>query len=125
MAVTGRQPSQCRTCGVACRLHQGNGYILAETGGAEEITLTQSQIPAHNHVLAASGDSTAALSASPVGNVLATPSSLDLYRAGAPGAAMNPGMIAPFGGSQPHSNMQPYLCVSFIISLYGIFPSPT
>ena len=35
---------------------------------------------------------------------------------------MAPTAIAPVGGSQPHTNFQPYLCVNFIISLFGIFP---
>ena len=38
---------------------------------------------------------------------------------------MNPVAIGPVGGSQPHTNFQPYLCIDFIISLFGIFPSPT
>jgi microcystin-dependent protein len=40
-------------------------------------------------------------------------------------APMNAGIISPVGGSQPHSNFQPYLCINFIISLFGIFPSQT
>ncbi|MGZ8246898.1 phage tail protein, partial [Methylomagnum sp.] len=48
-----------------------------------------------------------------------------IYRAGNPSMTLNPSSVSPVGGSQPHQNMQPYLCVDFIISLYGIFPSPT
>lgn len=106
-------------------LHQGNGYILAEAGGAEAVTLSQNQIPAHNHFLTANADPTAELSPDPSGKVLAMPTSLDLYRTGTPGTGMQPGMLAPTGASQPHYNMQPFLCVNFIISLFGIFPSPT
>jgi microcystin-dependent protein len=105
-------------------IHQGNGYILAETGGAEEITLTVNQIPAHSHALLASSGN--ASSASPQNGVLAQPSSVDLYRpAATPNSNMSPNVIGAVGGSQPHTNMQPYLGISFIISLFGIFPSPT
>lgn len=106
-------------------IHQGNGFILAESGGAEEITLTTNQIPAHNHPLLAT--STLASSASPQGNVLAQSrqAGIDLYIEDTPTVSMAAQSISSVGGSQPHSNFQPYLCVSFIISLFGIFPSPT
>lgn len=104
-------------------IHQGNGFILAETGGAEEITLTVSQMPAHSHPMLAS--SSTAIQTTPSTTVLATPTVVDLYRAGGADTPLAPQSISPIGGSQPHSNFQPYLCVSFIISLFGIFPSPT
>jgi microcystin-dependent protein len=105
-------------------IHQGNGFILAETGGVETVTLTVQQIPAHNHApIAATNNGTAT---NPGGNLLATStSSIQPYIEEGPSAAMNPQMIGPVGGSQPHTNFQPYLCVDFIISLFGIFPSPT
>jgi microcystin-dependent protein len=104
-------------------LHQGNGFILAETGGAEEITLTVQQIPAHSHPMLAS--SATAGQTTPQTNVLATPTVVDLYRAGAASSPMAPQAVSSVGGSQPHTNFQPYLCINFIISLFGIFPSPT
>jgi microcystin-dependent protein len=105
-------------------LHQGNGFILAETGGAEEITLTVNQIPAHSHPLLASGD--AGSTTSPQNNVVSkTDGTILLYISDPPTGNMNPAAISPTGGSQPHTNFQPYLCVDFIISLFGIFPSPT
>lgn len=103
-------------------LHQGNGFILAETGGAEEITLTVQQIPAHSHPLLASSGN--ASDNNPNNNVLATPTS-DIYITSSPFANMSPSSISSVGGSQPHTNFQPYLCINFIISLYGIFPSPS
>lgn len=105
-------------------LHQGNGFILAETGGAEEITLTVNQIPAHSHALLASSGN--AGGQAPQNSVLAQPSNVDLYRpAATPNATMAANAVSATGGSQPHSNLQPYLGISFIISLFGIFPSPT
>lgn len=103
-------------------LHQGNGFILAETGGAEEITLTVSQIAAHSHPMLATND--VPTSSSP-GNNLTGQAAAKLYRAGSPSVLLSPGAVSPTGGSQPHTNFQPYLCVDFIISLFGIFPSPT
>lgn len=103
-------------------IHQGNGFILAETGGVEEVTLTAPQIPAHSHPLRASAD--IPTSSSPSGAVTGQ-AAAKFYRAGTAATALNPAIITSVGGSQPHSNMQPYLCVNFIISLYGIFPSPT
>ena len=104
-------------------LHQGNGFILAETGGAETVTLTVNQIPAHTHPMLASANS--AVQTTPQTTVLATPTVIDLYRVGIANSAMAPQAISSVGGSQPHDNFQPYLCVNFIISLFGLFPSPT
>ena len=104
-------------------LHQGNGLILAETGGAEEITLTVNQIPAHSHPLL--GSTNNGTQAAPANNVLASSTIVTPYAQETPADGMAPTAIGPVGGSQPHTNFQPYLCVDFIISLFGIFPSPT
>src|SRR5215207_8706798 len=104
-------------------IHQGNGFILAETGGAEEITLTVNQIAAHSHPLLASTD--AGSNSNPTNNVTANSASIDLYIEDAASANLNLSAVTSVGGSQPHTNFQPYLCVDFIISLFGIFPSPT
>lgn len=104
-------------------LHQGNGFILAETGGAEEITLTISQIPAHSHPMVAS--TAAGQQSNPSGLVLAATTGADIYSGDTPTGIMAAQSVSPVGGSQPHTNFQPYLCVNFIISLFGLFPSPT
>lgn len=104
-------------------LHQGNGFTLAETGGAEEITLTVSQIPAHAHPLLVS--SHVAVDPNPGDSVLADSPVNDAYSPDGSNVNMAPTSISSVGGSQPHTNFQPYLCVDFIISLFGIFPSPT
>jgi microcystin-dependent protein len=105
-------------------IHQGNGFILAETGGAEEITLTVAQIPAHSHPLLATGG--AGNTTAPAGAVLAqTDGTIFPYISESPNLNLNAAAITPVGGSQPHTNFQPYLCVDFIISLFGLFPSPT
>ena len=107
-------------------IHSGQGpgisqsYQLGEEGGVESVTLTTNQIPTHNHPLLASSDPGNKLGAE--NNVLSRAPAVayttenDLFE------ALSPQAVTPQGGSQPHENMQPFLCVSFIISLFGIFP---
>ena len=106
-------------------IHFGTGgeatYVIAETGGTESVTLTTQQIPVHTHPLIASGE--AGSTSNPGGAMVATGPTL--YRPAPAVAGMAPGSITPQGGSQPHENMQPFLCINHIISLFGIFPSPT
>lgn len=99
--------------------------VVGETFGTESVTLTVSQIPSHNHdVLVSTGPGT---QNDPSGGFLASSPNVRLYRP-APvsgGAALAPGTIGGSSGSQPHENMMPFLCVHFIISLFGIFPTST
>lgn len=106
-------------------VHQASGQILAETGGAESVTLSTAQMPAHGHPLV--GSATNATATSPAGGVLATMPEVatSAYGSDAPRTTMAPQSVSTTGGSQPHDNMQPFLAVGFIISLFGIFPSPT
>src|SRR5690349_20815239 len=102
-------------------IHQGNGFILAETGGSEEVTLTTQQIPIHTHALLASGD--VGNQINPENNLTSNSNGALPYIEDVPQVVMSP--VTPVGGSQPHNNFQPYLCINYIISLFGIFPSPT
>jgi microcystin-dependent protein len=113
-------------------MHMGTGaglgtVTLAETGGAETVTLTTQQIPQHNHPMLA----TAASSGQPpTGNMPApagsTVAGLQPYQpSGGATTLLKSTMLQMSGGNQPHGNIQPYLCISFIISLFGIFPTPT
>ena len=104
-------------------LHQGNGFILAETGGTEEITLTVPQIPAHSHPFLAS--SSPGVSNNAANQLPSDSPSINIYIEDVTSANMAATAMMSTGGSQPHTNFQPYLCVDFIISLFGIFPSPT
>jgi microcystin-dependent protein len=109
-------------------LHQGTSttgttYQIGEQAGVESVTLTTQQIPVHNHGAigaAVTGDQTSLNNALPANSVTITP-----YFPSAPDAPFNAGAIGPTGGSQPHENPQPYLCINFIISLFGIFPPPS
>ncbi|HZH66820.1 MAG TPA: tail fiber protein [Flavisolibacter sp.] len=104
-------------------VHQGNGFILAETGGAEEVTLTVNQIPNHSHPLSVSGS--AGSTSLAAGKLLAKSTSKAIYKTSGTMGTMSPQAIGGTGGSQPHTNFQPYLCINYIISLYGLFPSQT
>ncbi|MBZ2187477.1 tail fiber protein [Alcanivorax sp. JB21] len=107
-------------------LHQGTGggqtFVMGQSGGTEMETLTLQQIPAHSHVPVAS--SAEASSTNPAGHVWAATASNAYATAGSP-SAMAPNLSDGVGGGQPHENRMPYLAVSFIISLYGIFPTQT
>jgi microcystin-dependent protein len=104
-------------------LHQGNGFQLAEKAGVETVTLTTGQMPVHNHPFLA----VTAVGTSPnvAGNLAAAAGNIDLYRQTTASTPLANTAIVPVGGSQPHDNLQPFLCINFIISLFGIFPSPT
>lgn len=104
-------------------LHFGNGFTLAQTGGVESVTLTVNQIPIHNHVPIA--NSSPGNEPSPVNNTWAAQSVVNPYFNDVPDTLLGTPSMSVTGGSQPHSNFQPYLCVDFIISLFGIFPSQT
>jgi microcystin-dependent protein len=109
-------------------IHMGNGkdgvtYQISEMSGTESVTLSTQQIPVHNHAFL--GSSSAATLTSPKDNVVGTSAQVDYLTIATASVAMNSNAITPAGGSQPHENCQPFLCINFIISLFGIFPSPT
>jgi len=110
-------------------IHQGNlsggsSYAIGTSGGAESVTLTTNQLPMHNHSIAASGNPGASnLVAS---NVLAGSGANQIYsNPPIPSTALNASTMTAAGGSQPHSNLQPYLVCNWIISLFGVYPTQT
>ena len=110
-------------------IHAGQGpglsnYQLGEKGGVETVTLTTQQIPVHNHAFVCSGDF--AQDAQPQNGFFAQLNTGTLYIGpGDPSKNLNGGALTIAGGSQPHDNMMPYLTITFILSLFGIFPSQT
>jgi microcystin-dependent protein len=110
-------------------IHQGTGlglspYVMGQIQGAETVILNVQQIPSHNHSL--NCNTGGGNAASPQNNfpaVESTGTSLDYDSAATSGAAMSPAALSLTGGSQPHTNIQPYLCVNFCIAMQGIFPS--
>jgi microcystin-dependent protein len=105
----------------------GQTFILAESGGTESVTLTTNQIPIHTHPLLCAASGGVPNSNPQNGFWAATDQNQYSTVAGnSPmGTAANNLLSDPDGGSQPHENLMPYLCINFIISLFGIFPSPT
>ena len=103
-------------------VHQGDGFTIAQSGGDEQVTLTLQQIPPHSHALLACAQD--AVQAAPATKTLARTKAINLYSLTPPNGAMASQAVGPAGGTQPHANLQPYLCINFIISLFGIFPSP-
>jgi microcystin-dependent protein len=101
---------------------QGTPFTIGQRGGVETVTLTSQQMPIHNHPLNASN--VGGNSNFPQNNTLA-PAATQVYVTGpSPIRAMNQSAaITPSGGSQPHDNLQPYLTMTWVISLYGVFPS--
>ncbi len=110
-------------------IHQGTNpatgtpFQLGEPGGVELVTLTTQQIPQHNHTLGAT--TAIGTQVNPGGNLLANSQGPQPYIQEGPNESLSPQTLRPTGGSQPHENLQPYLCINFIISLFGIFPSQT
>jgi microcystin-dependent protein len=104
-------------------IHQGSGSMLAEQGGVESVTLTTQQLPSHTHTLQAS--TSQASSTSPANQALAVTQAATItpYGTDRPTVTLAASSVSTVGGNQPHDNMQPYLCINFIISLFGIFPS--
>jgi len=102
-------------------VHQGSGYVLGQTGGAETVVLTQQQLPQHTHPVGASATGSGLTGpANAVWRDYGRPS----YSTLAPNAAMNSAAVAPAGGNAPHDNMSPYLVINFIIATDGIYPAP-
>jgi microcystin-dependent protein len=104
-------------------IHQNASHPLGQMGGSETVTLTAGQMPSHRHQLGAAA-SPASAAAGPAG-VLASSAGTQFYGDAALNTPMAAQAIASQGGGQPHENMAPYLGVSFIISLYGVYPTPT
>jgi microcystin-dependent protein len=107
-------------------MHPGQGpglsaRSLGQTGGVETVTLLEAQMPNHNHVLSA--DTAPANNRTPAGNSLARATGGLAYGAASNLVPMASEALPLTGGSQPHNNMQPFLTMSFIIALQGLFPS--
>jgi microcystin-dependent protein len=101
----------------------GTTYQLGEMAGVESVTLTVQQIPSHTHVPTA--NSGPGNIGTPANSVWAKPATVSMYANVAPDISKSVQAVQPAGGTQPHDNMMPFLCVNFIISLFGVFPSPT
>lgn len=106
-------------------MHPGQGpglslHDLGETGGSETVTLLESEIPSHSHVLKAASPNSQATS--PVGKATGRGNPPQIYASAGALVPMGGQAIAPAGGSLPHNNMMPFLTLNFSIALQGVFP---
>jgi len=101
-------------------IHLNATYPIGTMGGAELVNLNSSQIPSHTHLAHSLG--AAGTGESPANSFWAN-TSISSYAPAPASLALNHSSITMSGGNQPHDNMIPYLAVSYIISLYGIYPS--
>jgi microcystin-dependent protein len=113
-------------------IHMGNGHTLGERGGEENHTVNASEMPQHNHTLVTDATHQGTINLPATNTVLAQSIGVNnnggnfgfaIYGANAPTGALDPNTVTNTGGSQPHNNLMPYLCVSMCIALQGIFPS--
>lgn len=102
-------------------VHQGNGFTIGQLGGEESVTLTANQLPAHTHAINAS--TAAATPAAGITGLLASVSGSNLYGPAPAFVPMAAAAVSAAGGNQAHDNMAPFQAISFIISLFGVFPS--
>ncbi|AUC94382.1 MULTISPECIES: tail fiber protein [Bradyrhizobium] len=102
-------------------LHQTGNYPIGLIGGSEQVTLITQQLPVHSHPMAASQNN--ATSNTVTGNVVGSVGATQIYREVPAASAMANQACSLVGGNQPHDNMQPYLCINFIIALFGVYPS--
>ena len=109
-------------------MHMGNGpdgvtYQISEAAGVESVTLSTQQIPVHNHTLI--GSQSAANTGDPTNKVFGQSPQIAYLIEADPELSLNTAAVTPVGGSQPHENCQPFLCINYIISLFGLFPQQT
>lgn len=101
-------------------VHVGNGVSLGQSGGEENHTLTINEIPAHNHTVQASEQGSSVYT--PVGGAWAPAGNSTNSYSAAADSQMSASAISPTGGSQPHTNMQPYLAMNYCICISGLYP---
>ncbi|MFZ1677587.1 MAG: tail fiber protein [Saprospiraceae bacterium] len=101
-------------------VHVGGSKVLGQSAGSESVTLTNSTTPLHNHTFQAYDG--IANSPNAGNNLFGLSTQVNMFFADNPSQSLNALSVSNFGGSQPHDNMMPYQCISFIISLFGIFP---
>ena len=104
-------------------LHRSDALGLGEASGVESVTLRVEELPAHTHLAAGSVDpATRSTVDSSVPATMPESGAGSAYGSVPPFRPLHPSSVAPTGGGRPHENMQPFVCISFIISLLGLFP---
>jgi microcystin-dependent protein len=106
-------------------VHAGNGVLLGELGGQETVKLTKDQLPSHSHLMLGSvNPATRNTVAQNIPASMPSAGAGSAYGSVEPFRPLQAGSVAPVGGDGAHDNMQPYLCLTFMISFFGIFPQP-
>jgi microcystin-dependent protein len=106
-------------------MHTSASSPIGMTFGVESVTLQQNQLAGHTHQMY--GSAAVGTDANPQGKIpgsLPAAGTVAAYNTRAPFGALDPTSIGPTGGTRPHNNIQPYLCITFIIAYEGVFPSP-
>jgi len=104
-------------------IHMGAGFTQGQKAGEEAHTVIISEMPAHNHFMQATSLTANTSPPTPVGNILGATNPAQGYAAFTAPTTLNPASVTNVGGSQAHTNLQPYLVLNFIIALQGAFPS--
>jgi len=107
-------------------IHEGAGHTLGEAAGSTAVTINSQTMPTHTHFLSSNMavvDANVNANQGPPTGFNWANNGKQTWSTGAPNSAMNPQAVTNVGGSQPHTNMMPYLVLNFIIALQGIFPS--
>jgi microcystin-dependent protein len=102
-------------------VHQGSGFTIGQLAGTEAVTISTTQMPSHTHTFVAN-DGTGDVDG-PANAIPAAAATFSPYYSGSTTVNMEPTMLSVAGGSQPHENMLPFVVVSYIISLFGVFPT--
>ncbi len=110
-----------------------SNYVIGQAAGVEDVTLTTQQIPSHSHAVQIVTGNPSNSQASPGNSVILADAQVGGGNIPNPWApydsgfqtTLKAGTLGGAGGSQPHTNIQPYLAVNYIISLFGVYPTPT
>jgi microcystin-dependent protein len=94
--------------------------VIGQIAGVESVTLATSNLPVHEHPAMAFGG--AGNQNPPTNNLLAGSSTVGLYNANEPDVELAQNSVTLAGGSRPHENLQPFLCVTYIIATVGVYP---
>ena len=101
----------------------GASYVIGQTGGVEQVTLTTPELPSHSHAIMGTSNPATLKQPEPNTFYAASSSGNNFYEAGTALTALASTTVSSAGGSQPHSNIQPFVALNWGISLFGIFPS--
>jgi microcystin-dependent protein len=104
-------------------IHMGAGFTQGEKAGSTAVTINSQTMAQHLHFAQGTTAGPASSNTPVPGGALLGTSGNNIYGEPQNFRTCRPEQILPIGGSQPHSNMMPYLVINFCVALIGIFPS--